>query len=445
MKFPRINFDLEQSLRPTATEGRPLWHRDGVAIGLLAMLAIMMLPGWPQNPERMFNDLIGQLTSVYLLPAMGFLLALRMGAVDLGVWVNMALGGIVAAKLINSGVSPAGAFCWAAAAGMLSGGLSAAITCLSRLPSPLVTAAMAALIMLGLQGFVGSRSVAIGSETFVGWHIAQSVKAPQQAPRGAKQPSPAAAAAATRPAEIGPASTQGSDAPAEVVVRGELSPPEHSAPLNVTRMLLVVGVYGLTLLGLLWGKMLLEPRVELTPRRLVAGSLVLSGMLAAVGGAFWLIESLRAPVPSGIIGDLRIPAAALLAGGAILAGPTRTLLSGALLAPALLMTVLWRQWAWNCCIGSWELHMLALVGMTVTAVIAARLMIRSPRPIERTLLLLAMALAGLAMVLSAATGRFPLPATQDLLAAASLIAWAVSATMLILAELVAWRGRSATR
>jgi FtsH-binding integral membrane protein len=80
------------------------------------------------------------------------------------------------------------------------------------------------------------------------------------------------------------------------------------------------------------------------PKRLgLFVSLVASGLLSAAGGVIGLIEYGQAPVPCRPVGDLVIPAAALLAGGLYLAGPKRTLLVCLLLPASLAVASAWRQ------------------------------------------------------------------------------------------------------
>ena len=79
---------LEQRLCPPGETARP--RMDRIVLGMLAML-LVLLPAWPPlfnltpggvmfHGERFFNDCLGQMLSVYLLPALGMLLAMRCGA-----------------------------------------------------------------------------------------------------------------------------------------------------------------------------------------------------------------------------------------------------------------------------------------------------------------------------------------------------------------------------
>ena len=98
-------FSLEQKIRPPLLEDpRP---RDMFGLGLLVALAAILIPAWDISGQRYLNDVAGQMSSAYLLPALGFMLVLRCGAIDFSVWVSAAGGGLVAAVLIRAGV-PAG-------------------------------------------------------------------------------------------------------------------------------------------------------------------------------------------------------------------------------------------------------------------------------------------------------------------------------------------------
>ncbi|HAU37595.1 MAG TPA: hypothetical protein DCX07_07735, partial [Phycisphaerales bacterium] len=66
-----------------------------------------------------------------------------------------------------------------------------------------------------------------------------------------------------------------------------------------------------------------------------------SGALAALAGAVWLIDYGSAPVPSQWVGDLRLPAAAAMAGGMLLGGRGRAMLAAVLLPPTMLLATVW--------------------------------------------------------------------------------------------------------
>ena len=290
------------------------WRRDAVCVGVIALLAATLIPTmgigwsdlWPSGIDDdrgahlrgVFHDIVGQLASFYLLPALGFCLALRRRAIDLSVWAAAGLGGVVAAVIINSGRGAAMAMAGAVGAGVMVGAVNAAaVAATRRVPTWLITLATAAIAVWVAGAMADGRTVDLERESFVYWPI--------------------------------------------------------------TRMLLVAGVYSLTMMALiLWqwsARGPQRPRHLRRPggnvrRSAAALALVVSGALAAAGGAIWLVEHGSAPVPTRLIGDLRIPAAAVLAGAVMLSGPGRTLLAGLLLPASLLLVTLWRQevplWPW---------------------------------------------------------------------------------------------------
>lgn len=312
---------LEEQVCPPATE-HPA-PRDLIVISLLLLLSLLLpaLPAWVVTDQTP-NQLIAQAFSVYLLPALGMLLALRLGVIDLGVWAWMALGGLVAAWLINLGTQPE----WALLAGTLSGaapGLACAfLTGGLKVPAPLATVVVGMILVWTCQYVSGHREVAIPDGTFDRWHM---------------------------PVRSGDVEPAHESAPGE--------PGMRMAPLADTRKLLVGLAYAFALFAAAWHSLIAMVRHSHTHREPAphwprsvrlrrGGLLVISGLLSAGGGALWLIERGRTPIPSQLIGDLRIPVAAVLAGGIMLAGRNRTILSIILLPPAMLMGLMWRQNVW---------------------------------------------------------------------------------------------------
>ena len=290
------------------------WRRDAVCVGVIVLLAATLMPTmgigwsdlWPSGVghERgvhlrgVFHDMVGQLASFYLLPALGFCLSLRRRAIDLSVWAVAGLGGVVAAVIINSGGGALQAMAGAVGAGVMVGAVNAAAVAVTRRAATwLITLATAAIAVWIAGALASGRTVDLARDSFVHW--------------------------------------------------------------PVTRMLLVAVVYSLTMIALIVRQLSTRRRQRASPlrrpdgnarRRKAAVALVVSGALAAAGGAIWLVEHGSAPVPTRLIGDLRIPAAAVLAGAVMLSGPGRTLLTGLLLPVSLLLVTLWRQevpsWQW---------------------------------------------------------------------------------------------------
>jgi ribose transport system permease protein len=360
---------FEDKLRPKVVASP--WRRDVLAIAVLAVLAATLLPGWiaeigplfgpvgpnaeaayASNVAQYLDNIPGQMASFHLLLAMGFALALRCGALDRSIWAVAGAGGVVAARLLNAGVPVLAAFAAVAAAGAAWGVIQGLLVSRVNLPSVLVTAAGAIALTLVLGACAGPGPVAVVGEPFA-------------------------------------------------ALRNRLPPP----PLLVGRMLFVAGVYALAMLALVIADAKAAQRGQTRPnrRRELAAALVVSAALAALGGACWLMDYPSAPVPSWPIGDLRIVAAALLAGAALMAGRGRTMLVGLLLPVALLTATVWRQkvplTSWN----GWSLASLVLVGVTIVAQMAIDNAL-SWRQHGRWLAATALALLVAGMALLAATG-----------------------------------------
>lgn len=350
---------LEDRIRPPlALHPGP---RDALALGLLAAMAVILLSsldvGWTARgaappgvsdpdaaqPAGAADEVLFRITqpmaSVYLLPALGCMLAIRRGAVDLSVWLSMGLGGLVAAWLIGPvtggqpGPAPGAPTAVALLAGVLAGaavgGVNAALVAGLRWPSPVATFAVALVGVGALCLAPADEAVRVPTHAFVGWIV-------------------------------------------------------DDLPLFVSRMLLVAVIYAVVMLILLGADARERARGRLDRRFALAVALIASGALAAAGGALWLIEHGSAPVPRRPIGDLRIPAAALLAGAAVLGGRGRTMLTGAALPLALLVVGVWRLGVSHLPAGGYELQVAALAVMLVGTAVAMRRAakgLRFPQPL----------------------------------------------------------------
>ena len=329
-------FSLEDKLRPRPHPNA--WARDLFVVGLLIALGAVLLPtlgidmsaalARPDSPESVevrnhqfdliFRQVTEQMASVLLLMSLGFLLCLRVGAIDLSVWAAAGLGGLVAAWLINAGVSAGPAFAAAIAAGAAFGAVNGAIVAAAKLPAVAVTLVTGLLLVWALQGSCDARSVELPDDAFVDWHVVQTVT----------MLSPDSDTDAPQPPGRGVT---------ESVTR----------PLYVTRSLLVAMIYAAVMLVLMgFGRShAAESKPGARWRLLVA--MTASGALAALGGALWLLDHNRAPVPTRLVDDLRVPTAAILAGALLLAGKGRALFAAVCLPGALLLTGIWRQRVWN--------------------------------------------------------------------------------------------------
>jgi ribose/xylose/arabinose/galactoside ABC-type transport system permease subunit len=314
-------------------------------MGLLLVVLVTLLWSWADNlgspspaeapevqqfvsPEQIqyLTNVPGQMASMYLLLALGFALALRCGAIDLSIWTSAGAGGVVAAASINAGVAPTLAFAAACGTGLALGAFNGAMVGGLRLPSVLVTLATAVAGMWLMHWLIGSKSIAVPAGSFGGLSIL---------------PYP---------------------------------------PLLVGRMLIVAAAYSVAMLALVVLDSAIGRGVHFGRRVQLLAALTASGALAGLAGACWLIDRNQAPLPSAVIGDLRAPAAAVLAGAAFFAGRSRTLLVGIALPPALLAATIWRQQAWLAPYLSPAWHMALLIIATLVAQLTLGLVFLKGRP-----------------------------------------------------------------
>ena len=310
----RLRFWLEDKLRPPMPADP--WSRDVLSVALLLILASVLIPAWDIARMNFLHTVVGHMASFLLLPALGFLLALRCGAIDLSVWVTSGVAGVAAAVLIARGLPVPVAFAAAAGVGLAMGLVNAAGVALLGLPSLLVTFAVAevAMWLLGTLGVAGA--VEIPELTYEGWFA------------------------------------------------------WHSSPVLAIRVLVVALTYLSALLGLLMIDYAVWRGVKFPRRVCVFAAMASSGLLSGLGGALWLLDNSRAPVPTRLIDDLRIPAAAILAGGLFLGRRGRELLAGMSLPAAMLIVTIWRQKAWNLPGLGLALQLLVMTGMTIAVHLA---------------------------------------------------------------------------
>jgi len=281
---------------------------------MLALLLFAMLPVWWVDGNLLasvssgelsdFGDMIDhfsrRLLSNWLLPAMGFMLALRCGAVDLSIWAVAGLGGLVSAALFGAGFGAWTSISGGIVAGAGCGAINGALVARLRIPGPIVTGVMSLALILTLRTIYPGREVVLETGALDGL-------------LGGFQ-----------------------------FLAGYLGLPSFT--LQSASSFLVFALYALTMIVILNGEIVERNREQrFSERRRLFASLTASGALAAAGGALWLVEHGAAPVPARPFDDLMIPAAALLAGGLYLAGSGRTLLVGVLLPLALAAVSGWRQ------------------------------------------------------------------------------------------------------
>jgi ribose/xylose/arabinose/galactoside ABC-type transport system permease subunit len=292
--------------------------RDRALVVLLLGMAALLVGPYarafaPENEMEATLICSRQMLSYYLLPAMGLWLVLRCGQLDLSVWMTFALGALVAAKAAGH-LPPLGALALGGVAGAAAGVLSASLSRIPRIP------AWAATGVTALVAWAGMR-----------WCFSGPVQAPD-------------------------------DAFASLLLSAasEDDPLRQTVPLFVTRSLAVATTYGVVMLALLN-----RQHTPLTsPRRSLAVALVASGALGGWGGALSLLDLGRAGLPSHPVGDLRVPAAALLAGAWYLQASHRRVLTGVLLPPAMLLVTAFLP-AWDMARWGYHLQLLVLMGLTL--------------------------------------------------------------------------------
>ena len=304
---------LEDKLRPRGDT--PSTHlRDWLVWMMLLALFLALLPVWWINGSLVSSLGSGELSdlgdviehfsrrllSFWLLPALGFMLALRCGAVDLSVWTTAGLGGLVSALTLAEGYGATAAIFAGISAGAVCGLINGTLVAGLRLPCPIISALTAFGLILWLGRRYPSGEIVPGDGSLSGL--------------------------------LG-----GFQSAADWTGMPEVT-------LQATAALLVFIVYALTMLVILNGEMIERNRERgFSERWRLFVALTASGALSAAGGVSWLIEHGRAPVPVRPLDDLVIPAAALLAGGLYLAGRGRTLLAAVLLPMSVAVVAGWRQ------------------------------------------------------------------------------------------------------
>jgi len=372
-----VRFWLEDKLRPPLP--RDPWSRDLLGVALLLILGSVLIPSWKIAEVNFLHMVIGHMASYLLLPALGFLLALRCGAIDLSVWVVSCLGGIVASVMIASGQPVPLAFAAGAGAGLAVGLLNAALVGLIGLPSVLVTAGTGWGAIWLVGRYVPAREVEIPELLYQGW----------------------------------------------------LS--WHSSPVLAFRVLTIACVYLSALLGLAMIDWAVWRRVHFPRRASLLAALAASGLVSGLGGALWLLDNNLAPIPTRLIDDLRVPAAAILAGGLFHGRRGRELLTGMSLPAALLITTIWRQKVWYLPAPGQglALQLLLMTGMVIATHLAFGQYIEA-RGTGRRLPTAAVLLTISGVTLVAAAANFGARGVQDVFHLAGVVVWLAAMPMIVL-------------
>ena len=376
---------LEEKVRPKLTVGEAPWLRDVFGAALVIALTVTLLSAWQVNQQRYFKDVVGQMFSFYLLPALGFCLALRCGAIDLSVWSVSAVGGAVAVAVLRVGGGVVSAFQAAAVAGALLGAVHGLLVGRLRLPSVVVTLATSVIILLVLEAVCQGRVVVAPAGTLDVW--LEQIGLPPFA------------------------------------VRIFLVTLTYVATMIVLSVLCSAATLG---------------RMGLHPRLTLFGSLCGSGILAALGGAIWLVDRGSSPVPGRVIGDLRIPAAAILAGGAFFTGRGRVLLAVLCLPATILAATIWRLQVVHLPFHGYCLQMVLLVGMTIVTHLAVLHAIARRRA-HPALCVAAIALTLAGELLFACAAKAEGRLGRELFHISGLAGWTIGAVLLVVSRVLSRR------
>ncbi len=296
-----------------------------------------------------------------MLMAVAFLLALRAGAVDLSVWIVADLSAVVAGLLLLRGASPVTALAAGVAAGTAVGSINGLIVAWLRVPTPAVTLAAATGLMFALRAGVDGGLLSLG-----------------------------------RAGEFGP------------------------LPPYETSMLLAGAVYLFALVGAV--VLYIGRTIRLKGRWPLVSALAVSGLIAAAAGACRLIDRSEAAVSTLPIGDFRVPAAAVLAGGAMLAGSRRCAMSMVCLPPAMILVLAWVSETSSWWYRGYAMHVAGLLALAVGVQVVLKAWLDGSRASDR---FWAAAATG-ALLLLALTARFETPGVRTILTAAGGSAFAIS-------------------
>ena len=332
------------------------WMAEVVWLSMLLLLLVLLVGGQGMSgSDRYFYDAIGQMTNYFMPAALAMLMAMRCGVIDLSVWMSWSAGSVVAACILHAALSGQGegevhagywpvlAFAAAAAVGVAIGGLNAMLVRVPKVPAVAATAITALAVWLVLQVAAPAGRIDVRPGAFDAWHVSISQATPQ---------------------------TASPDDP-----NAEPPPLKAALPLAITRMLFSAILFAAVMTTLLVAYSHLGHQKEIDVRGLRharTAALVSGGFVSALGGALWLLENSHATVPRLPVHDLRIPAAAVLAGGVLLAGRGRTMLAAVCLPIAMLLATQWYVLGWDLNTHGMALHPLVLLAMAILASLSLR-------------------------------------------------------------------------
>jgi ribose/xylose/arabinose/galactoside ABC-type transport system permease subunit len=262
------------------------------------MLICILLPAWLASGASYLSDVLGQMVSPLLLPALGVALVMQRRRLDLSVWVTYALGSAVAARMLPDHVALA--VVTVLAVGLAVGLVNAVLVAGLKLPCWPVTLLVATLGAIAFRFLTGGREIALAKPC----HLIEWATVSQ--------------------------------------------------PVALTGIAYIAAL----LLGLLAS----GERAQRKGYLLALGStLVLSSVLSAWGGLCWFIHLGVTPMRAEVVGDLRVAAAAVLCGAVVMRGLGRALLAAAMLPVALLACTIWRQMVWDVPGLPWPVQLLLLI------------------------------------------------------------------------------------
>lgn len=332
---------LQEQFRYRAYHRRLFY--DVYAVGVLVVLTVLLLPAWKMLGGGESVEVVSLLADPMMPAAMGFLLALRYGTIDMSLWANMGLGGVVGASLILAGLSPAWAIGGAIGAGMGVGAINALILARFHIPGLLLTLLTGVACLAGMWALCPAGDMQIPENTFDPW-VAYLVESFGLEPD-----------------------------------KGE----QLIAPMATIRMAIVMIGWA----GLLVVLLVADIKTAHVPRPFTRwwirpASLIVSGGLAALSGVAWLIEHGRTPVPTRLIDGVGIPVGVILAGTLLLRGRGRTMLAGISLPVAMLLVHLWKQSIWPWSIQGYSITVVTLGVLVLGAQLAFVCGLDHPRKIR---------------------------------------------------------------
>jgi len=283
---------------------------------LMVLLAALLVPPWAQAGTLRQPDMVRQILSPWVLPALGLALVMRHGGIDLSVWVVFTLGAIVSARLTGNGAHPLAVLAAVLAVGVAFGIVHALGTARLRLPSWAVTLATAAAGMWLGSRLSGGEVLTLSREDLTRWPATEN----------------------------------------ELYFTGAFILGTIVLVLNVSTIRHV--------------------RHAGSGSGSLSAAMIASGALSALGGLCWLLKDGRTPMPGHLVADLRVLAAAVLAGAASLRNGGRSALVCMLVPFTFMLATIWWEWVWPT--QDWPVD-LNLVALTVMAFVPQWAYVRALR------------------------------------------------------------------